>query len=334
MLVVGVVAAVACGDPTAEQTGGAERGVDAPVVFDPGTPIGDGFVVPASSVGLTQPIAPEHRRDSSSWAVELVPADPVDAMNDLIAQASELGFDLGGFTPTPCVYDDEVPESGTSTQQPWPPPADRTTPRSVICSVSGYRAIDGVAERLWMETGRRFTPSLGQSPGTTGSISIERLSTAALGGHDGGHDYEPTTIAPMPDTFPPAGQRPEPPELGVGDSLIPSVELQPGMWEAWEPRLVEGSRLVVPTRSPICQGGFASVLDITGDPDTVMAGYSEQIRGWSAEYGQPPTTSETVLFERRVVSTDASIDGTILSATMVVGLDGEPTRMNYTTCSG
>ncbi|HTN99697.1 MAG TPA: hypothetical protein VL068_03380, partial [Microthrixaceae bacterium] len=178
VLVVGALAVGACGDPTVERTAGAERGADDPVVFDRGTPIGDGFVVPASSVALTQPITPEHPRDPSSWTVELVPADPIDAMNDLVAQANELGFELGGSTPTPCVYDDEVAESGTSNQQPWPPPADQATPRSISCSVSGYRASDGVADRLWMTTGRRFTPSLGQSPGTSGSISIERLPTA------------------------------------------------------------------------------------------------------------------------------------------------------------
>jgi hypothetical protein len=39
------------------------------------------------------------------------------------------------------------------------------------------------------------------------------------------------------------------------------------------------------------------------------------------------------LFDRRVVRSEASVDGTSLSATMVVGLDGEPTRINYITCS-
>lgn len=321
-----------CGDPTIESTGGAKRGTDDPVLFDAGTPIGDGFVVPTSSVALTQPITPEHVVDPSSWTVELVPDDPIDAMNDLVAQANRLGFELGGSTPTPCVYDNEVAESGTSNQEPWPPPASQTTPRSISCGVAGYRASDGVADRLWMTTGRRFIPSLGQSPGTEGSISIERLSTDTLAAHDGSYDYEPVAIAPLPDTFPPSEEPADPPKLTVGDSLIPTAE--PGMWEVWEPQLVEGSRLVAPTHSPICQGGFASVLDITGSPDAVMAGYTEQIRAWSAEHGQPPTTSEILLFKRRVIRSEASIDGTSLSATMVIGLDGEPTRMNYTTCSG
>ena len=330
MLVAGAVVVGACGDQTVEGTSGSERGADDPVLFDAGTPIGDGFVVPASSVALTQPITPEAPQGPSSWSVELVPDDPIEAMNDLIAQASGLGFELGGFTPTPCVYDDEAVDSGTSSQRSWPP-GDQPVPRSIDCSVSGYRVRDGVADRLWMTTGRRFVESLGELPGTSGSISIEQMSTDVLGAYDGPHDYEPTTIAPMPETFPAADEPPDPPELAVGDSLIPSVE--PGLWELWEPQLVDGSRLVAPTRSPICQGGFASVLDITGDPDTVMAEYVEQIRAWSAEYGQPPTTSEIRLFDRRVVRSEASVDGTSLSATMVVGLDGEPTRINYITCS-
>lgn len=332
VLVAGAFVLGACGDQAVEGTGSSDIGGDHPVLFDAGTPIGDGFVVPASSVALTQPITPEAPQGPSSWSVELVPDDPIEAMNDLITQASDLGFELGGFTPTPCVYDDEAVDSATSSQQPWPPPADQPVPRSIECSVSGYRVRDGVADRLWMTTGQRFVESLGELPGTTGSISIEQMSTDVLMAHDGPHDYEPSTIAPMPDTFPAAHEPPDPPELAVGDSLIPSVE--PGLWEAWEPQLVEGSRLVVPTRSPICQGGFASVLDITGDPDTVMAGYVEQLRAWSAEYGQPPETSEVRLFDRRVVRSEASVDGTSLTATMVVGLDGEPTRMNYVTCSG
>jgi len=331
VLVAGAFVLGACGDKTVEGTGGSERGADGPVLFATGTPIGDGFVVPASSVALTQPIIPAAPQSPTSWAVELVPEDPIDAMNDLIDQASELGFDLGGFTPTPCVYDDEAVDSGTSSQKPWPPP-DQPVPRSIDCSVSGYRVRDGVADRLWMTTGRRFIGSLGEPPGTSGSISIEQMSTHVLGAHDGAHDYEPTTIAPMPASFPAAGEPAEPPQLAAGDSLISTVE--PGLWEMWEPQLVDGSRLVVATRSPICQGGFASVLDVTGDPDTVMAGYVEQIRAWSAEYGQPPTTSEIRLFDRRVVRSEASVDGTSLSATMVVGLDGEPTRINYITCSG
>ena len=100
------------------------------------------------------------------------------------------------------------------------------------------------------------------------------------------------------------------------------------------PRLVAGSRLVVPTRTPVCQGGFAAVLDVTADPDEVMAGYVEQLREWSAEFGQPPTTTAGTLFDRRVVHSVSSGDSTSLHAIMVVGLDGEPTRLNYSVCPG
>ena len=125
---------------------------------------------------------------------------------------------------------------------------------------------------------------------------------------------------------------PPPPDLAAGDALVPTDD--PDMWQYWAPRLVEGSRLVVPTRTPVCQGGFAAVLDVTGDPDMVMAGYVEQLRESSAEFGLPPTTTEGTLFDRRVVHSVSSVDGTSLHAIMVVGLDGEPTRLNYSTCSG
>ena len=38
----------ACGDQTVEGMGSPERGAHDPVLFDTGTPIGDGFVVPAA----------------------------------------------------------------------------------------------------------------------------------------------------------------------------------------------------------------------------------------------------------------------------------------------
>jgi hypothetical protein len=150
-------------------------------------------------------------------------------------------------------------------------------PRSIDCSVSGYRVRDGVADRLWMTTGRRFIESLESHRGR-GSISIEQMSTDALGAHDGALTTNPRRSHRC--QRPSAADEPPTSPAAAGDSLIPTVE--PGLWELWSRSwsTAPGSGADTP---PICQGGFASVLDITGDPDTVMAEYVEQIRAWSAE---------------------------------------------------
>ncbi|MGB6059413.1 MAG: hypothetical protein WBF71_14235 [Microthrixaceae bacterium] len=71
------------------------------------------------------------------------------------------------------------------------------------------------------------------------------------------------------------------------------------------------------------------MLDITGEPDEEMAGYVDQLREWSAEFGGPPTVEEFELLGRRIVRASASVDSVSLHAVMVVGLDDKPTRMVY-----
>ena len=326
-----VLVVAACGDPGAEPADGPGTAADGPHLFPTGTPLGDGFVVPAGSVALTQPIAgPYLAASPPSWTVELIPTDPIEAMNDLIAQALDLGFQLGTHTPTPCTYDDDVPESGTTNQTPWPPPDGQPEPRAVSCSVSGFRAGDGFVERLELSTTLGYRHAY--EPGARGGISLEHMSAGALDGPLGGQPVDSEPIAPMPEDWSTDEDLPAAPALKAGDALVPTDEA--GLWEHWVPRLVDGSRLVVPTRTPVCQGGFAAVLDVTGDPDEVMAGYVEQLRESSAEFGLPPTTTEGTLFDRRVVHAVSSVDGTSLHAVMVVGLDGEPTRLNYSVCSG
>ena len=325
-----VLVVAACGDPGVEPADGPGTAADGPHLFPTGTPLGDGFVVPAGSVALTQPIIdPNLTSSPPSWTVELVPRDPVEAMNDLVAQAHDLGFQLGARTPTPCTYDDDVPESGTTNQAPWPPPDGQPVPRSVSCSVSGFRAGDGVAELLSLRTSFGYRHAF--EPGAQGSISVEQLPAGEVVGPPGAHPVPAEPIAALPEDWS-TDDGPPPPDLAAGDALVPTDD--PDMWQHWAPRLVEGSRLVIPTRTPVCQGGFAAVLDVTGDPDEVMAGYVEQLRESSAEFGLPPTTTEGTLFDRRVVHAVSSVDGTSLHAVMVVGLDGEPARLNYSVCSG
>ncbi len=327
-----VLVVAACGDPGVEPAGGPGTAADGPHLFPTGTPLGDGFVVPEGTVALTQPIIGPHLSSSPpSWSVELVPSDPVAAMNDLIAQARDLGFQLGAHTPTPCTYDDDVPESGTTNQAPWPPPDGQPVPRSVSCSVGGFREREGIAERLWLTTSFGYRDALPGSAGGSGDVSLEQLPAGSLDGPFGGHAVPVEPIAPLPSDWE-TDDPPPAPALAAGDALVPTDD--PYLWQHWVPRLVDGSRLVVPTRTPICQGGFAAVLDVTGDPDEVMAGYVEQLQEWSAEFGSPPTTTEGTLLDRRVVHSVSSVDGTSLHAITVVGLDGEPTRLSYSICPG
>ena len=202
-----VLVVAACGDPGVEPADGPGTAADGPHLFPTGTPLGDGFVVPDASVALTQPTTGPHLSSSPpSWSVELVPRDPIEAMNDLIAQARDLGFELGAHTPTPCTYDDDVPESGTTNQAPWPPPKGQPEPRAVSCSVGGFRAGDGFVERLELQTflGHRHA----FEPGAHGSISLEQLSAGAMEGPLGGHAVPAEPLAPIPETgSPTAGHR-------------------------------------------------------------------------------------------------------------------------------
>lgn len=325
--IAGVALLGACGRDSAERDATSEGApTDGPELFEAGSPMGEGFLVPDGSVALAQPII-SRDRPAPAWDVEFLPSDPIAAMNDLVVQAAELGFELGGWTPTPCVYDDEPEESGVSAQQPWPMPPRQPTPRSITCTVEGRRERDGTVEQIWMATGLDLVDHLGRTAGASGRIEFW-VGDVGFGFQ---HQFGTTASEPLPDDLGGPGEPPTAPQLAPGDPLFTT---SPDMWESWRPTLVDGSRLVVPARTPICQGGFDAVLDVTGDPDAVMDGYVEQIRDWSEGLGAPPTTSEHTLFDRRIVHSVASIDGTSLSATMVIGRDGEPTRMRYLTCSG
>jgi hypothetical protein len=116
--------------------------------------------------------------------------------------------------------------------------------------------------------------------------------------------------------------------IEVGDPLISERFPSGG---AGPQRLVDGSRPVIPPDADYGQGGFRAVLDITGDPDEVMAGYVEQQREWAAAFGGPPEVEESQLLGRRIVRSTAAVDGVVLEVVMVVGLAGEPTRMVYET---
>jgi len=264
----------------------------------------------------------------SSWSVDLVLSDAVEAFNDLAQQGSDLGFELHLDYPSSlCIADSRSMDGGTA---PWPVPGSEGVPRALNCSVSGVRAGDDVTEQLLIHVNQTF----GDDPAATGSVTAQELTsetvqemTSEFGGQlTVGPVVAPTPVEPLPESYPQPPPPPAPPAIEAGDPLIsqrfPSGGAEP-------PRLVDGSRPVIPPESDYGQGGFRAVLDITGEPDEVMAGYVEQQREWAAEFGGPPAVEEFELLGRRIVRSTASVDGVVLVGVMVVGLDDEPTRMVY-----
>lgn len=319
-----MVTLTGCGDGGSGAKAVPEPSDDRPALFESGAPLGAGLVVPAGAVATTQPMPLPGRVSASAvsgWSVDLLLSDAAEAFNDLVQQSSDLGFELHLDYPSSlCIADSRSLDGGTS---PWPVPEADGVPKALNCSVSGARVGDGVVEQVLIHVNQTF----GDDRAAVGSITVEEMTPESAGQLTMGAVVAPTPVEPLPESYPQPPPPPVPPAIEVGDPLI-SQRFPSG---AGPQRLVDESRPVIPPESDYGQGGFRAVLDIAGDPDEVMAGYVEQQREWAAEFGGPPEVEEFQLLGRRIVRSTASVDGVVLEVVMVVGLEGEPTRMVYET---
>ncbi len=327
-VVVAALVSVSCGDSSPEASdvtaaGGAASGEL--VVLGPGTPIAAGFVVPDDAVLLAPPIPTEDGTgDDRGWVAQFRPRDPVTTFEDLVGQAQELGFEVGSPAVDPCfaVPDERtvVDWSAVVASEPFP---DGVEPKSIACTAIGYRDSDGESEEVFIST-EQFLVGATTSQGSI-SVGPPLSDPRPIG--TGQFDLQPL----VPTQVRPASAEVamEPPDFAVGDALDPMAGPD-------GPTLIAGSRLSAPRDLRICQGGFFAPLDVTGDPDEVFAGYVDHVRSAATAYGAPVETTSTTLFSRRIERAWATIgdDSSMMTATMVVGIDGEPTRVLFERCGG
>jgi hypothetical protein len=306
-LVVVVLASVGCSDTTNTEPA-PDEGVTA---LGPGTPIAEGFTVPDGAELRMWP-TPVERFDSSApppepgsptpgeddfgdttdtgWFADLRVSDPVLAFNELAAQAAREGFAMISMREGDC--------------QTWT--------GTTSCSADGYRERDGAVEhvRLWSQVSNN-------AEGSNASITVTPVPDGAVlpefgdGPWQAKH-FEPSTVDAVD-----IDVDMSPPDVEPGDRLSSS---------RYNPTtLAEGSKLVY----PIGGRGFCRVtIEVTGDPDEVFAAYVDHIDEWAEEHGGPSILRpEQQLFGRRTVAARAKVDGEVYSAEMVVGRDGEPTRI-------
>lgn len=316
------VALVACSDASTERTVGEVT------VLGPGTPIAEEFVVPDGAVLLAGPVQVGDVRGSDTrWAAHLRPRDPVSMFNDLARQAEELGFELGSYSSDPCsAVPDERSLGDVELVEPFGVLPEGVEPSSITCNGIGFRESDGELEQLFLSVEQRLT---GDRPTSVGTMEVTLLPEGSEPTPTGTGQFDlqpfvPSQVRPSSREIPM-----DPPDLAAGDALDP-------MAGAGGPTLIAGSRPAAPIDAPICQGGFRAALDVTGDPDEVLAAYVEQIRDAAEQFGRPPELSSTTLFGRRVEHAVATIDdaSSTMSATMVVGEGDEPTRLLLEQCNG
>lgn len=258
---------------------------------------------------------------------ESSPADPVSTFTDLVAQAQDMGFELGSSMVDPCfaVPDERTVDDGEH-PAPFEPFPAGVEPKSITCNARGYREADAGTEQVDISTSQ-FLAS--DNPTSTGHLAVGPLPAGTAPRPIGTGQFDLQPLVPTTARAGSAEIPMEPPDLEVGEGFDP-VRGADGH------TLIAGSRLAAPVNERICQGGFLAPLDVTGDPDDVFAGYLEQVREAATAYGTAPETSSTTLFGRRIERAWATVDdasGTV-TATMVVGTDDEPTRLLLERCSG
>ncbi|MGB3411330.1 MAG: hypothetical protein WBA45_09025 [Microthrixaceae bacterium] len=321
--------AIGCGDPSAgpQEAEPSEVESDSPVVLGAGSPIAEGFTVPEGTLLLMAAIpqvgGPD---DGRAWTAYLRPQDPVRTLYDLADQAQKLGFELGASSSDPCWASPDERTLGTNEYPaPGEPLPDGVEPISVECHADGYRTVDGVEERIFLQSSQDFRHEL---PISSAVLSLMRMPEGAEARRIGPGRFDLQPLGPT--VVRPPGREIDlaPPDAKPGDPL--------SSWDGVDGfTLIEGSRLVTPVNEFICQGGFLAALDITGEPEKVFAGYVERVRELALDYGRPPKTTSSKLFNRQIEQAVTYIDdGTMVTATMFVGDSDEPVRLVLEKCAG
>jgi hypothetical protein len=292
--------------------------------FSPGEPVADGFVVPEGSELLLPPAPIENRTfDGSSaerrWTAWLLPERPVALVADVVGQAEAMGFSLTGQQRgTACLIgsNDQYPTVDLSS----PTPSEPLT--AIVCHVRGSREVDDRVETLYLRTEQAAPGQFGIM--NTATLTFERWPVGVNPTFPG----EPLVPIPTDRLDLSLDVDLDPPPLEPGASISTS---------GTEATLIEGSEVVAPINDEICQGGFSTVLEVTGDPDEVYQGYVTQLRDWLT-WVEPADREvdeeESMLLGRTIQHARVyGDDSSIYHVVMVAGED-EPVRLLYELCGG
>jgi hypothetical protein len=261
---VGIIALTisACGDSSAtsprstDTTSAVIRSAAGP----PGTSLGDGFTVVEGTtlIGDPIPIGVAVVRQGQpiiddGWTGTSIVAggDPIGIIDAYMRQAEEVG--LIQEPGTGCTHQVDLATCSAFARSP-----DANEPRSV--SVTFVR---------------------GHSEDVYSDHVIVRFSTTDLDWIHGaaGHDARPDAAVPAPDAWPPLQSVGDP--LGTAGETTHAVPVQ------------EGSRLAGPPRLNLddTTGGIVAILEVTGDPRSVLQTYLDYMAELGVE-GSPPQVLE------------------------------------------
>jgi hypothetical protein len=262
-------------------------------VLGPGTELTAGFIVPQGAELMTWPTGDWFSSDVDPvWkASMLVTGDPIEVFNALAAQATELGFDV---VDQDCrTLDDGAPVS------------------SVDCFTDGYRLGAGAeSERVNLSVSVR-DDALPVAMVGIGIIATERVSEFGDG------PWQLRRFVPKAASGAATDVQLRPSDIDTGDRLVD------GDWQ--RTTLVADSRLVASAAGSTCAAGMTAVVHVDGVPDDVFDAYARQL--FSGDQGDgPPEEMVSDVLGRRVRTVAGGSDAYV-RMTMVVGREGEPTRL-------
>jgi hypothetical protein len=291
LAVVSVLAVVAC---SGQEDGPLATPVE---LAGPGTPLPDGFVVPAGT-RLVGPVGPGDAVGGTGWSAELyVDGDAEAAMNEVVDELVERQLQLRGE----CA-----------------PQRERGFAKA--CAIGAARIEDGfVRERVSLAL-EQSVPDAAEGYASTMRISYGRWPPGVLAAQ----------YVPGRRPFHGLGSFPEPSPAPA----IPGVD-EPMPQSPWTDdqvfRVVPGTRVVVPVRTlDVCNGGFRAHLQVTGDLEEVVAETRRRFLGLSG-------IDDTTVERDRVDGHEwvRVVGGNDASARMEVrvGDAGEPTWAVVTYCT-
>ena len=257
-VLLSVIALVSCSDGTETASGpgaaGTEvelsqvRGVIPSAAGAPGTPLGDGIELVDGTVLIGDPIETRHELGQGDdqtvttvWqAASLIDGgDPLAIIDDYLAQAESRG--MTDHTRNGCTLDRSVTICAAQAATP-----SGDEPRSLTISVMRGRRGDLLSDHVIVQHATGEAPWLvwpdGLPPG----------------------DAE-VPAAPGPEDWPPLATVGEP--LETADELERALIVEDGSLLAGPPHLALEDTT----------GGIEAVLEVTGDPDTVLRSYLDQI---------------------------------------------------------
>ena len=280
-----------------------------------GAELGDGFEVPAGA-WLAGRVFPDDAEDG--WVAHLVTVDdPVETFDRVIDQARALGFPLsrsGGA----CFGEVSFPEY---------PDEGRASALLLDLEDPEFRVHEGARGPHELETVACSTAGRSRS-GRYASVSAHGSPTASHLSLRVGPVPEHAVGDAVTDDGRDAGREDE--RVGTPADLdLPTFRRAPGVGGRFGPTdgarfdVVEGSEVVAAWTTRAGTGHIAAVVRVDGDPDTVFAGYWDQLSP-GERFG-----IERAGDERVVRSGVDEAGGWKIALTMVVGQDGDPSWLLF-----